>query len=237
MTAETLTALANARDVAHAAPGLRPGRLFRSDAPLAGDDAPEGLSPWPPATVVDLRDARESRGGHPFAESARVHAMPVLAEAALDASHAGVTLVELYQGMITGEPGRTVARVVAAMATEPGPVLVHCSAGKDRTGVSVALVLSLVGVEREHIVADYVATSANMRGVLARMAAAWGGATPGLPEGVDPTQIPAEMITAPAPAIGSVLDTWAAAGGAEAWFLAHGGTAEDIEALKERLLG
>ncbi|WP_062515939.1 tyrosine-protein phosphatase [Demequina gelatinilytica] len=237
MTAETLSALANARDVATAAPGLRSGVLYRSDAPMTGDRAPAGIDVWPPVTVVDLRDARESRGDHPFAAVATVRALPVLADAALDASYAGMTLADLYRGMIVGPPGRAVASAVAAIATEPGPVLVHCSAGKDRTGVSIALALSLVGVARESIVADYVATTGNMQGVIARMAVIWGDHRPEMPEGEEMAAIAREMLTAPAHAIESVLDAWEACGGPEAWFLAHGGTPAEVQALRERLLG
>lgn len=39
------------------------------------------------------------------------------------------------------------------------PVLVHCTAGKDRTGVTTAFVLSILGVPREIIEADYVLTN------------------------------------------------------------------------------
>jgi len=236
MTAEILTALANARDIARAAPGLRAGIVFRSDAPQAGDQPPAGVSPWPPATVVDLRDSREAGRVHPFAEVATVHPIPVLADAALEASTPGSTLGDLYAVMIAGESGRAIARAVTAMAVEPGPVLVHCSAGKDRTGVSVALALSLLGVERERIVADYVATAANMRGVLARMAAAWSGAH-GAPIGVDTTRLPAEMLDAPRYAIEGVLDSWDALDdGAEEWFLTAGGEDAAIAALRSRLL-
>lgn len=40
-----------------------------------------------------------------------------------------------------------------------GPVLVHCAAGKDRTGVICALTHHLAGVGRQDIVADYLATN------------------------------------------------------------------------------
>ena len=49
------------------------------------------------------------------------------------------------------------------IAARPGAVLVHCAAGKDRTGVVVAMALAAVGVEREAIVADYVATASGSR--------------------------------------------------------------------------
>jgi protein tyrosine/serine phosphatase len=45
-----------------------------------------------------------------------------------------------------------------ALAGADGAVLVHCAAGKDRTGLAAALLLSLLEVEREHIVADFMLT-------------------------------------------------------------------------------
>jgi protein-tyrosine phosphatase len=57
---------------------------------------------------------------------------------------------------------------------EPGgtPALVHCAAGKDRTGVLVALLLDAAGVEREAIVADYAATQERMAPIIERLSSA-----------------------------------------------------------------
>jgi protein tyrosine/serine phosphatase len=49
------------------------------------------------------------------------------------------------------------------------PTVVHCEAGKDRTGVFVAVLLSIIGVTRDEIVRDYVATQDNMPQILARL--------------------------------------------------------------------
>lgn len=46
------------------------------------------------------------------------------------------------------------------LAEEGGPVIVHCAAGKDRTGLACALVLHALGVDRETIVADYELSNA-----------------------------------------------------------------------------
>ena len=55
------------------------------------------------------------------------------------------------------------------MATAPGAALVHCAAGKDRTGVVVALALSAVGVRPDAVAADYAATGERLELLLARL--------------------------------------------------------------------
>lgn len=55
------------------------------------------------------------------------------------------------------------------IAAGPGPVIVHCAAGKDRTGMVVALALSAVGVEREAIIADYALTGERIGAIMARL--------------------------------------------------------------------
>ena len=50
------------------------------------------------------------------------------------------------------------AQVLRAVAHAPGGVLFHCTAGKDRTGCTAALLLTLAGVSRADILADYQCT-------------------------------------------------------------------------------
>ena len=56
------------------------------------------------------------------------------------------------------------------IARSEGAVLVHCAAGKDRTGVVIALALHLAGVEREMIVDDYLLTADRIEAIMARLA-------------------------------------------------------------------
>lgn len=54
-------------------------------------------------------------------------------------------------------------RMFAAMLDAPGPVLLHCAAGKDRTGFAAALVLSALGVPEEAVMHDYLLTGRYLR--------------------------------------------------------------------------
>ena len=55
--------------------------------------------------------------------------------------------VQYYLRYLADRPDSVVG-ALEDIATGPGPVLVHCAAGKDRTGVVVAMALAAVGVER-----------------------------------------------------------------------------------------
>ena len=217
---------------------IRRGVLYRSDAPRRGDPAPAGVA-WPPATVIDLRSVEEREREHPLASAGSdVRSIPLMAEAGIvrlaEAPPARATgVADLYRRTLTrvGPAFASVARLIGASA---GPTLVHCTAGKDRTGLVVAVVLSAAGVADGEIVGDYVRTQANMEGVIERIAT-----TPGLAEGaalvrrIEQTQ--PEILTAPASAIVAALALIDAAGGAAAWLAGHGLTDAELAQLRARL--
>jgi protein tyrosine/serine phosphatase len=72
-----------------------------------------------------------------------------------------VPLLTTYRMMLTDKRDRLVT-AIEAVAGAPGPVVFHCTAGKDRTGVVAALLLSTVGVSDEVIVDDYGRSRAAM---------------------------------------------------------------------------
>lgn len=78
-----------------------------------------------------------------------------------DAAGVGPTLDFYLRSLQVGAPGLLLALQVLAVALTR-PVVVHCAAGKDRTGLVSALTLGVAGVSDEAIVADYMATGANM---------------------------------------------------------------------------
>jgi protein-tyrosine phosphatase len=82
----------------------------------------------------------------------------------------GSRAVAFYLAYLRDRPDNVVA-ALRAIADSDGAVVVHCAAGKDRTGVVVALALSVAGVPRARIIADYVATAERMEPLLARLKA------------------------------------------------------------------
>ncbi|GAA5204054.1 tyrosine-protein phosphatase [Microbacterium jejuense] len=67
-----------------------------------------------------------------------------------------LSLDEMYRHLVDDSSGGVVDVVRGILADQP--VLVHCTVGKDRTGVTVALTLAAAGVDAEAVVADYART-------------------------------------------------------------------------------
>ena len=79
-------------------------------------------------------------------------------------------IASVYFSYLIDRPDSILA-ALRAVAYAPGAALVHCAAGKDRTGTVVALALTMAGAEREAVVADYVASSERVEQVVARLMA------------------------------------------------------------------
>lgn len=71
---------------------------------------------------------------------------------------------ELYINMVEDYPQWT-KTVLELAADEKGTMLYHCTTGKDRTGILTALLLSIAGVDRDDIIADYCVSQVYMRPV------------------------------------------------------------------------
>jgi len=205
---------------------IAPGRLLRSALPLGDDLAPPDVV-WPPSVVIDLRSLAETETEHPLAgHGVTVHNFPLLS-----ALRPGVappeSLAELYQLMLRTTSEHLVD-VVDTVATSSGPTLVHCAAGKDRTGVSIAMVLALLGAKREDIVDDYLVTAQHEGAIEARFRRVFGPRR---------AELPTAYFATPVEAITAVLDTWDEhPGGAFGWFQQTGGTVETVDRLRSTLV-
>jgi protein tyrosine/serine phosphatase len=73
-----------------------------------------------------------------------------------------------YLGYLEDRPGE-VTEALRAIASSEGAAIVNCAAGKDRTGVIVALALTAAGAVPGAVVADYAATAERIDAIIARL--------------------------------------------------------------------
>lgn len=66
---------------------------------------------------------------------------------------------ERYLGYLSFDPSPWQGLFDVMANADQHPIVIHCTAGKDRTGITTALVLSILGVERRLIEADYALTN------------------------------------------------------------------------------
>lgn len=236
---------------------ITPGRLLRSDnlQDLSAADL-ERLAAFDVTDVVDLRSDYEvaQEGPGPLAATevaVHQHSMfrewragvgedkpdvrpEVLPEEALPwvdlepSVQLENAVASIYFSYLTDRPDSVVA-ALRVIADASGAVLVHCAAGKDRTGMIVALALSLVGAERDAVVADYAASSERMEAILARLLSTrtYADNLSGRPMSLH--------LTHPETMVAFLEHVDAAYGGVEPLLESLGWTAEDTERLRAKL--
>lgn len=143
-------------------------RVFRSDGLSAlTADARTQLGDLGITTVIDLREERERHNAPNVLTDLNVEEIhaPLFGNRLYpaDRNRADRLVLEkrdletLYAVMVENF-AENIARVIDMVATIPGPVVYHCSAGKDRTGVVTAFIHEMLGVQRYDVVTDYNAT-------------------------------------------------------------------------------
>ncbi|MCS0599828.1 tyrosine-protein phosphatase [Streptomyces sp. LP11] len=152
--------------------------------------------------------------------------------AVLDDGKGVARMVASYRTIVTERTAEH-SRVLHALIEDSVPALMHCAAGKDRAGISIAVTLLALGVERDAIVADYLESNAKHRRYRVRRN---GGAdsayTPEVMELLGPLfDARAEYLEA---AFASIEETWGDVDG----YLERGlgVTAEHRDRLRGRLL-
>ncbi len=228
----------------------RPGVLLRADnlQDLTPSDVQRLTGELGVRTVLDLRTGREveEEGPGPLRATDVVHHHVSLipeppgepAEQEIDravphrADRAGATPTDMtgyYVGYLEDAPanlGRAL-RLLADPGT--GTALVHCAAGKDRTGVVVAFALAVAGVPYEEIVADYAMTADVIDALVAKLAA-----SPTYAEDMSRRDVASH--TPRAETMRRVLDLIDGRfGGPAAWLAEHGFGAADQQRLRARL--
>ncbi|MGW0806122.1 tyrosine-protein phosphatase [Nonomuraea sp. NPDC002799] len=141
-------------------------RLYRADSLgwLTGDDL-TAFQALRVRTVIDLRHPFEVErmGRVPEAEGQHYQNLPIEGrrwDTAAFSEEAGVGryLADRYLEVTEDGVGNLRTALETVARADNSPAVVHCAAGKDRTGVLIAMILSLAGVSEDDIVADYALT-------------------------------------------------------------------------------
>lgn len=137
-----------------------------------------------------------------------------------------------YLGYLEDRPDQVVA-ALRGVATAPGAALVNCAAGKDRTGVVVALALRVADVQPDAVIADYAASAERMAAVLARLRASptYAADINSRSQASNADDFPrAETMVA------FLEQVDVRYGGVLAWLSDHGFGADDVRMLRAKLL-
>jgi len=180
-------------------------------------------------TIVDLRSTAERRLRSLPAGIEEYH-VPLLEAADFAALDGVETMEDLYLAMLDRRPAAFAEAVTAVADAPAGGVVVHCFAGKDRTGLVVALALALAGVADSVLADDYAASDDRVRPLLAEWVAT--APTPGererrLRESRARRETMARTL--------ELVET--RYGGAESYLIGAGVEAAVLEAMRRRLLG
>ncbi|RLP76503.1 tyrosine-protein phosphatase [Mycetocola tolaasinivorans] len=214
----------------------RTGVIYRSDGLHSlGDAGKEALRERGIHSVIDLRDDPEREIMPDDLDGLDVRELhhPVFEGSVDAAATPGLGLGDLYRAIVFRHTD-----VVSAVLTELSdaavtPSIIHCTAGKDRTGVLSALVLLTVGVDREDVLDDYEATQDNLAGEWVEGMAAMARS-----QGIEVTpELQDIMSLSPRSVLAGVLDDLdASPGGLEGYLDSIGVTAEIRDRLRDHLV-
>jgi len=214
------------------------GRLYRSDTlhELTDEDLVV-LRDLDLVSVIDLRTPTEverSGRGPLGAEPVRYVNLSVLAEEGGERQAAPATRVadtaERYLSYLEMGRDALVGSFHLMAERESYPLVFHCQAGKDRTGVVAALVLACIGVDRRAIVDDYVLTATRMDLIIGRLRR-----DPHYADRID--ELPPSAFIVEAATMERFLDGLSERyGGPRPWALGAGVTEDQLDALVDVLV-
>lgn len=163
MTILDIEGVSNVRDVGGmpAAGGrIRSGVLLRSGQLSGATSSGAAALRTSIQHIVDLRDGEEVAAEPTEIEGPDTTHLPLFLGSVRSFFEADTSLDDLYLHLLEESGERLVEAIRIIAAGER--TLVHCTVGKDRTGVTVALALSAVGADREAVIADYALTESQL---------------------------------------------------------------------------
>lgn len=215
---------------------VRPGLLYRSDAlHRLTDEGRADLRERGIRTVLDLREPgeRDLEPDRLDGVGASIISYPLLdaAEGGGERRTAAIELDALYTWIIDNRGSRLAGAVSTLAGPGALPAVVHCTAGKDRTGIVIALLLSALGVDDGTVAADFAVTELNLGDGFRRLFLERAVA-----RGADPVALASALGSDPSLAHQVLAHVSRSDGSAAAYLLRHGLPEPDLAALRELLL-
>lgn len=148
----SLSGVSAERD-ALAASGLKPGVVYRSAKLCESSTGADRLltSMLHGGLIVDLRSSSTASG-------CPDPSLPTVSRVRY--SLTGTTKLETF--VTKADDRRDLGKALRAIAREDGPVLIHCTRGRDRTGWAVSVLLMLGGVPKDLVEAEYLRTASDV---------------------------------------------------------------------------
>ncbi|CAH0123728.1 tyrosine-protein phosphatase [Microbacterium foliorum] len=182
------------------------------------------------AHIVDLRDGEEVAAEPTEIDGPDTTHLPLFLGSVRSFFETDTSLDDLYLHLLEESGSRLVDAIRIIAAGEP--TLVHCTVGKDRTGVTVALALAAVGADREAIIADYALTESQLPAERSRRIVAYLRS-----QHPDAVHAAALATQSPAPVMRALLqkvdERWGSASG---YLRANGMTEVELERLHAALV-
>ena len=170
-----LRKLKNVRDISYG--NIKPKRLIRGEAllKLPKGDKNKLLNEYNLKIVIDLRTSQEHADKPDIAlEGVENIHIPLITMEEMGASsekegkqlvvknHALPDIYDYYRKMVTQKRKDDWTKLFDYLINnKEGSILIHCTAGKDRSGVATAIILSALGIDKETIYQDYLLTNEN----------------------------------------------------------------------------
>ncbi|MGO2658517.1 tyrosine-protein phosphatase [Mycetocola reblochoni] len=230
----------NSRDLGGVPAGdgaIRTGVLIRADG-LHGltDGARERMAELGVRVVVDFRDDAEVARQPDALDGVAVErrSLPLVTGSIEQSALDRVGLDVLYRSILDDATAHLaeLARIVIRTAGS-GAVLIHCTAGKDRTGVATAVLLLHAGVDAERVIADYALSEGMLSGE-------WECRVVAIVEslGFEVTdELRALIVSSPASTMRATIEYLDAAyGGASAYLAAAGLNGDELAQLRTALV-
>jgi len=210
------------------------GAIVRADSVgRLSDDGWEALRAYGVERIVDLRWHDELAADPPRdvdVEVLHVPVFPDIGDPAWRAAEAKGDRGREYAWLLESGAERFSLAVTRVAEADDGAVVVHCAAGKDRTGLVAALMLRVAGVPLDAIVEDYVTSGRNLAPFI----------EPWIEEAVDDTERERRVyisVTPPEAIEHAVRDVERRHGSVEDYLRSGRASDETIVRIRQRLVG